>query len=741
MDRTYDSPDELSDEDVWIGQEIAITGLNADSVGAAIRGGFPSENGSSIETAPVSGETAVFETDALEDDEPYHLYVHIDGDDSEQYSFWAYEMDFSATPTDDRVVRDGSTTLEFESDRTDEYDVNVTADGLTENALEEIFDAHPNMESHDDGTVTLVDVGNAAALSADFTDVAFGEYEFTFDVADTVDEDTATIEVTEDNEDYAVVDIEETTQGGIANVSLEVTDSDSAAVVLGDAEDHFESAVELEDIEDEEVVLQFNTHLATGGDAWTVHDDSNASVADGSVTVDTLLDEDEPFPAHDWGLSVGDELAGDVELAQEYDRDVLLVQEWATIGDASIHTAPAADDVSDADALAETTLTSTGTVADADELLLTVDEFGAEGALMTLDDGVELADEGYVLEIEERDAGPIGDAHVWDSSADAGDDADELELDLLTAGDAYDDELVFAVDYESDAYETDLSTGDSYDVTFTVTEDNVYVEDEDDELERTAAFELVDRELELDAIESVPAHENVTTTGTTTVAPGTELDATVDSPVEEGRFIQVTDATVSEGAGDRNEFAAEFDFSVADPGVTFDLIVEDLVAPDDVYDVREDITIAPEEDEHASYRVDVDAPTTVMMGDTATLEVTVTNAGEDKAPSSYSVSIDGEPITEDGTELELEPGESVTDSHELDTAVEGDIEWEVLTDHDDESGTVTVTGADEDDMNAADDAAGDDEADDGEDEAPGFGVTATVVALLVIAFAAGRYWN
>lgn len=757
-ENTYDDGPRVTDDeldDVWIGQELTLVDDGTYDGGPISIGKGPEATGDSDEIVATADYNAdensvTFETNELEAGEYYYIYAHGSSRDEFDFhgtTFQAVTEDLSVEFQSETVVEDGSTNLEIESERASQH-VNVTSDSFDAEELEGIFGSEHAHPVEDSDAILLESVGDGDSFAADFEDIDLGEYEFTFDVTDSAAEDNATIEVTEDNEDYAFVDVDEPAQGDIANITLEVTDADTAAVVLGDGQDNFESAVELEEIEDEEVVLQFNTHVAASEDAWSVHEDSNASIADGGVAVDTQLEEGEAFPDHRWDLSVGDQMADDqdddFELKNEFDRDVLSVQERADIGASALRTAPAAAELTDAESFEEATVTRTETVAEADALLLTVEEFGADGAVSALEESATLADAGLRLEIEEEDPGPVAEPHLWSTSADRdfGSDTervDQLEVDLLNAGaDEYDGDLHFLVTYESDSYERSLAAGDSYNATFTVTEDNAYVDGVNDEIERDLDFDLVERDLEWDAVSALPVTENATATGTTTVAPGTEFTATADSPPEEGGFIQRTDAAVTAGEDGDHEFDATFDFSTAEPGVRFDLIVEDSYAPDENTDVQESIELLDVSDPAPSaFEIDATAPTAVATGDNATLEVAVENTGDETATSNYSVVVDGTEV--DADELELDAGDSTEQSYDLDTSTTGDIEWEVLTDSDDESGTVSVESDGDDAENGAattEDEADTDDADDADDAGdgtPGFGIAVALVALLAVA--------
>jgi len=69
--------------------------------------------------------------------------------------------------------------------------------------------------------------------------------------------------------------------------------------------------------------------------------------------------------------------------------------------------------------------------------------------------------------------------------------------------------------------------------------------------------------------------------------------------------------------------------------------------------------------------------------------VTITNNGDSAATVDYEALIGGEDVSEKG-ELELDAGDSVTESYEFDTSSAGDIEWSVTAGDTSDSGTLTV---------------------------------------------------
>lgn len=739
---TYDDGPTFAGEsfsEVWIGQELTLVDdgtFDGDYISIAT-GPEPSDSTDAVVTERYNktDNTVTFETDALEADEIYHIYAYGDSDkfDFHGEGFRATTENLEAEFGSSTVNEDDSVSLSFESER-DEQHLNVTADDFEADELESIFGSeHAHPAGYDDG-ILLENVSGGDSFEADFTDIDIGEYEFTFDVADSNATTTATIDVT-DSADYAFGDITHPEQGEIATIDLEVTDADTAAVVLGDPADRFESSVALEEIDDETITLEYNTHAAATEGAWSVHEDSNATIVDEAVT--PTLDADEPLPAHNWALSVGNEFEATHDLETEFDRDVLVVGERTAIGESALATAPADTTITDADSLNRTTVTPTETVAEGDALLVTIDEFGADGLVRTLEDDSSLAELGLELEIEEGDAGPVAAPHVWNTSATAENGADALAVDVLEAGDAdaYDGTLSMLV--TTDSHARALEPGAEYTVRVRTTDENAYIDD-DEAIEQERGLSLVEREFEWEPLETMPIAQNATATGTTTVAPGTELRATADSPLEEGGFIQMTDAVVEEAGAGEHSFAAAFDFSAMDPGVGFDLLVEDPAGDSESAAVREDVELT--EVGEPAFEVAAEAPTSVAVDEHALLEVTVTNNGTNGGESNYSVTVDGETVANET--LALEADESVVKTYEFETGTEGTLEWEAVTDDGTERGTVSVEREATDDE--ASDASPRSDADNGtetpasDDGTPGFGVAVALGALLVAVALAAR---
>jgi pilus assembly protein FimV len=162
----------------------------------------------------------------------------------------------------------------------------------------------------------------------------------------------------------------------------------------------------------------------------------------------------------------------------------------------------------------------------------------------------------------------------------------------------------------------------------------------------------------------------------------------------------------------------------------------------DQRDEAEGIFTASDDAEDAGISLDADAPSDVYVDDDADLDVTVSNDGDENATTNYTVMIDGEEVNSD--DLDLEAGDSISESYDFDTAAEGDTDWSVETDDADASGTLSVSAGDAngDDANGADDDHSDDDTGVDDDEStPGFGVAVAIVALLAAAMLAIRRDN
>ncbi|WP_225335125.1 BGTF surface domain-containing protein [Halomicrobium urmianum] len=186
-------------------------------------------------------------------------------------------------------------------------------------------------------------------------------------------------------------------------------------------------------------------------------------------------------------------------------------------------------------------VTERQSVATGDWAVVRVD---ASGLYATLDDAADLRNDeyGYDLTVEEADV--------------INRPPEEVPLEAITlVTDAENDRFFAVVDSGR------LEVEQPYRATFTITDDNPYVADGEEE-SVSAVFRAVERSATIDAEEpvSIPP-ESVTVSGTTTVAPGTTL--TVAATGEGGDAFLLTARPTVEADG---SWSASMDFSDAEPG-------------------------------------------------------------------------------------------------------------------------------------------------------------------------------
>ncbi|MDJ1433984.1 surface glycoprotein, partial [Halostagnicola sp. A-GB9-2] len=369
---SYDGDDSAGGiDDVWIGQEIEFTNVNAD--GIEIYQGL-NEDGtdeSPVTTLRVSGDEATLDSEELEEGEPYSI-VSDGSDDWHETSFWALSEELDVDFDRNSVYEEDDVTVEFESERTTQF-VNVSANDLDEEDLELLFDdgddaideIHTASENED---VVALEVDLADEDDVEFdanfgnTDIEAGEYDFEFNVTDSLSVDNVTIEVTDDDDDIEFVDVASVEEGEIGNITVDVGNADEAAFSFGDLDENHVVNMTL-DIDEDEVVFEHNTFEAgaetAGGSneasgsgepaGWTVH---NATVDDYHIYSE--LDDGDTLPAETWDLEIGEDTTTDGLFEEDFideshDRDLFTIGDRSAPADAVTQTAPHDDDVEDLD--------------------------------------------------------------------------------------------------------------------------------------------------------------------------------------------------------------------------------------------------------------------------------------------------------------------------------------------------------------------------------------------------------
>lgn len=763
------------------------------------------------------GETvAIIQTDDL-DEGTYYL-------DGEEFKFDIAVHELGAEFEDGNVtnVEGGSssaeTELDIESAIRADFSANVSADNLDAEELWSIFaeDGGANVEDVEDvedsaeledtaGNVVYLDqeddvivLDARGSFTANFSDVDAGEYEFTVEASDTTATDTATVTVNEDdadrnfNESTTVVD-----RGDIANISVDLENTDTAALQVGIYDDvsyEVGLSVDASDYDGDDVTVTMNTHEAGGalveeGDdvheetaVWgATSDDVDVTVEYVNMTGDRLYVNDgwseydaeggvdeivpdhtlsSPLEGDNYEMTLGDEweLTGtddssevtDIEMADDDDSAYLSIRESGSLGDVGTYTAPANDDLGDFEEFEEATVTDTNLFAEDDHMIVTIDDFAMTGAL----DGEQgdisgaLTQSDVYLEMEELDSPANQDPRTWNSSNSEVTDPDSdnnLAVNFVNADDYEGDQLILDIEGNGLDYEDK-----AYNFTIQITDDNPYLEDGEG-VEQSSEVTLEERSLSLDdSNEELPNTNNASVTGETNVAPGTVVDVRASSG---GNFVMDDGPEVT----DDRLFTGSFDFSEYEEGLEID-----LEATESGGSASDEMDAVLFDAEAFNAQLSADAPEEATVGEDATLDVTVENNGGASGEVDLGVVIGGENTLNET--ITLDAGEEWSNSFDYTAEETGDVEWSVVAGDNEETGTTTFSeegsdgnesdsgsdsGSDDGDSGSdsgSDDGdSGSDDGDDGSDGdgdgTPGFGVAVALAALLGAAMLALRKQN
>ncbi|MDZ7730350.1 MAG: BGTF surface domain-containing protein [Natrialbaceae archaeon] len=633
-----------------------------------------------------------------------------------------------------------------------------------------------------------------------------------------------------------------TEQVGYANISINLENTDTAAVRISDWESHWYEvglSIDASDYDGDVAHIKMNTYLAGGSEipsplgldqqsplyVFAPHDksievdveyrlisaDSNLSplyYPDGIVPNSKTLSD--MLATGNYEVMIGDEwnqstlpgaptsisLEDRPTMKSQDDTAFVEIQQISPNFELAMLRAPESQDVIGQEALEEANLTDASTMVEGEHLIGVVENAGLESAIDTLGrlaiiedfhglffpsipksewthpdinyndlgfipagstisqrgyedfigverDGVEFgavtAEFGDIYVIARlMDLPPTSD-HEWNTSG--YEDPSQLPHSLRVYNlnlDNYEGDLYVEGDYQR----AGIEAGDSIEVILdptTVAADfaddiaeNIGLDPDNIDLEKLlinpVEIDIEEAELAFSPESSeVEASEDATITGTTNLAPGTELDVRASAS---GHFVKTVETTVTQDASGNPIFQVPMDLSEGEPGMGFDLRV---TGPYDSEATMESTMVDGEEEAPASFDIAVDSPTEVTPGEEATLDVTVENTGDIAGESNFTVTIDGETQTDEI--LSLGSGESTSESFELNTTEEGEISWTVETDDSSDSGTVTVAQEEPPEDTEADE---DEESDGEEDGTPGFGVTVAIVALLSIGLLARR---
>ena len=654
---TFEADEGSLDEDV----EFNVSGVDVSANNRAYEGQFIQvEDGDSdnedielirdiddddefIDVERADGDGFVFfETEGLETGDRYSL-VNESGDNLGNISLTAIRYD--AEWDDVEVDNAGDTTVDAVLDANrGEYSVYVTADDLDG---DEVFQILEDSTEDIDGEVYETEDG--ALLSnvrdndheADFLDIDTGDYDFEFDLTDTVASDTSSITVNDgDDDELAFVDDSpEVTQGDIAEIEIEdVGGEEEGFLVIGGFDDAgYEAVVNITDIDEDTFTIEFNTYLAGLGDSELDAIDGDAEIVDsedaeveiGNLNSDQQTDIDGILDTGDYDLSLGtsfdgsvndaDDVAGFIDDADEV--GALFVEE-ETPGDMNLWTASSdnADDIEDLEdieaAVEDETLTETDTIAFEDALVHQIELDGVGGFFAATDEddlddaliaaiGAEAAD----IEMEQTDETRQSNRRAKELVS-SNLTADDLNV-VYEGGEIYVVMPEFPEDENLWENERTPSDEDRFNVDLNVSDERLLEEgdqqaltphdDEDDYLFIGSEFGVEDRDGEFinlnddDEIE-VEAAEDQEITGETNIAPGSELSIRA-SGTGDARFVKTERDLVVTSDG---EVVGEFDFSDREVDEEFEAQMrggsfDDRPEEDGI--IVESIEDAPEDDE------------------------------------------------------------------------------------------------------------------------------------------------
>lgn len=751
-----------SDATLYQGQEVGAYDLDAtadqyeirelDRSGSDARAGtlaqtFNAENNGTavVDTSSLEGEYVIIEEGADRNDGGINFDDGGAGSTSDvaDNSFEVAAQDIDAEWDADSVTQGQPVDLEVSSDIRSGYDVQVSSEDLNTDELATLFDIEDYDENED-----YVEIESGSHTVNFSEDIQAGNYTLDIEVADSTAEDSASIEVTERDDTIQFSDsVYEQEAGDIAEIDVDLGDSNSGVVFVGQEDIGYLVAAEITGADDEETVtLEMNTNVAgTGntGDLFEVANGDSDATVENTYMVEDLASQNENFNTDEYDAStdIGDPIeAGDYDLRLSTntnitnDDSVSGEQDVATLALGERSTDEIASGVAPGDAEFENasdiadTNTARDEVAMDDNLVLGVDASGIHGLLAQNEDSEinALADgnDNLNLTIEQQNPGANRDPITVDltnSSAEFYSDADNDTVYVVMNTDALSDK---------DEDGRTVEAGQEYTATFTVNED-YYGLDDNESVETN--FELVETEGSFDNLNDedvleVEQNDEASVTGETNVAPGTELEvrhrASGDNAFLKTESVEVQ----SDGT-----FEGTFDFGDEDLEVNF---TSRLIHDNDLSEV--------------------DATVVESTADPHPVTVTVENEDGDVV-SDAEVEIDGETVTtnDDGeADFELQHGEYNVTVTANDTEGSG-----TLTVDDDTADSVTLTlGEEEQNLNEGDGDGGDgsdggdgdgdggDGSDggdggdggDGSDDQPGFGIAVALIALLAAAGIATR---
>jgi PGF-CTERM protein len=485
--------------------------------------------------------------------------------------------------------------------------------------------------------------------------------EYTVEVTDDgsgVVVESSTITVSEEEDDDAEFSSNTITEerGDILELTVEMEGTDFASITFGSEDDGVVANATVEDDNgDGEVTVYLNTFRTVGGqgDVYALDDDSDDAITDQELTttVEDLID------AGNYDIEVS---AGEETYADDSDGVATVVLEERGTENLRMWTGASTEiDPSDLEdvneAIADGEISQSSEIAVGDLAVHQLQASGFEGALDAREnedvtgDFVGLIQSGVIdLTLEESDPG-------------ANQDAQELAIggaNTTVIADGPNDTYFVIVDTgavnfaDGDALPADEDTG--LEANFTVIQDDAntvgdFTNDEefdDDENEETIVeFTAGEPDVTVSEPFNVSQASGQTITGTTNIAPGSELDLRIRSDDGVSPSFLKTASPVVQSDG---TFSATFDFSEQNVGDSYEIVAASPLLDDDTEEdgtVVESVATATPEPDTATPEPDTATPepdTATPEPDTATPEPDTDTAMPDTdTPTSTPTSTPG----------------------------------------------------------------------------------------------------
>ncbi|WP_396611915.1 BGTF surface domain-containing protein [Haloferax sp. S1W] len=537
-------------------------------------------------------------------------------------------------------------------------DLNVTDEDLIEGTVSanaggrdiEVRLLEDDGDEVEDVTITANTNGQGEyefEFNASHDDIGTGNYSVeVIDKASAVTAESDTITVTEAGEGKAnfVNNVVTDQRGDVVAIPISLSNTDTATVTVGTGDQGYQANVTVEDGDDDgEVVVLWDSSESdstTVGDVFDVEDDDDDVLTGSDGDTDVGLATSDLIDNGDYDL----EIRTGADSSVDADNVGTLVLEEASVDTVNVWTAPSSESFGDLDdvneALENGNITQDTKIAFSDKAVIQVVAPGLEGSVGAEDDETPnffsgAYNDSYRLTVNQSNPGPNRDPKIINVSnasviADGNNDTYFIVFDTEDI-DAVRDEDDNGVIDSDETTSVDLEDDDAFNVEFKmVGEDDVSSSNialVEDDSAQNASYEHIEGEhtFDMDPVNVTNAADQ-TVSGTTDVAPGTEITLRVKSDGDtQPRFLKTATVYVTEN----NTFSGTFDFSEQNIGDTFTVTASaagDAAADEEVDgEVVESVETTTETPTETTT---TETPTTTTETPTTTTETTTTTTTE-----------------------------------------------------------------------------------------------------------------